>query len=82
MMKTIQELLELTKNPYYKFMPNEQAVLDDFLEKKQAKALAKSQKQNSKKSSDETPVVVKNVVQKAPTYPPQAHESVSDERKA
>jgi len=76
-MKTIEQLLELAKNPYYAFTSDERKVLDDFLEKKREKDLAKSQKQNSTKSSEQTPVVVKNIVKKTPTYPPEAPESGS-----
>lgn len=76
-MKSIEQLLELAKNPYYKFSKDEQEVLDDFLSKKAEKASKKSQQKNSDESSQKTPVVVKNVVKKADTYPPQAPESVS-----
>ena len=48
-MKTIEQLLFLSKNPYYKLRPEEQEVLDDFLLKKQEEDSQKSQKKSSKK---------------------------------
>lgn len=81
-MKTIDQLLELAKNPYYKFTQQEQEILDDFLLKKSEKDSETSQETNSKKSSDKTPVTVKNIVKKTSKYPPVAQESFSDERKA
>ena len=68
-MKTIEQLLFLSKNPYYKLRPEEQQVLDDFLLKKQAKSSKESQQKNSKKLSANTNVRVKNVVQKTNTEP-------------
>lgn len=70
-MKELSQLLELAKNPYYKFTQDEQAVLDDFLLKKQAKPSKKSQKQNSNDSSKKTPVRVRNIVHKTDTRPPE-----------
>lgn len=78
-MKTIQQLLDLSKNPFYKFTDAEQAVLDDFLSQKQESDSKKSQKESSKKSSKSTPVTVRNIVPKVTTYPPEASESVQDE---
>ena len=78
-MKTIDQLLELAKNPYYKFTQTEQEVLDDFLSKKQEKDSKTSHETSSKKLSDKTPVIVKNIVKKADTYPPVAQESSPDE---
>lgn len=78
-MKSIEQLLELSKNPYYKFTKPEQEKLDDFLAKQQDEDSASSQKKSSKKSDDKTPVVVRNVVKKTPTYPPEAPESFSQE---
>ena len=66
-MKTIEQLLFLSKNPYYKLRPEEQEVLDDFLLKKQDEESQTSQKKNSKKLSANTNVRVKNVVQKTNT---------------
>ena len=66
-MKTIEQLLFLSKNPYYKLRPEEQEVLDDFLLKKQEEESQTSQKKSSKKSTKNTNVRVKNVVQKTST---------------
>lgn len=66
-MKTIDQLLKLSQNPFYKLLPEEQEVLDDFLLKKQEKGSENSQKENSKKLSESTPVTVRNVVEKADT---------------
>lgn len=63
-MKTIEQLLELTRNPYYKFTQAEQAVLDDFLAKKQDTDSGKSHSTSSTKSSKETRVRVRNIVDK------------------
>lgn len=63
-MKTIEQLLELSKNPYYKFTNDERAVLDDFLLKQREDRLKESPKQNSKTSEGNTPVRVRNVVNK------------------
>jgi len=63
-MKEIAQLLELSKNPYYKFTNDERAVLDDFLLKQQVLPSKKSQKKNSKESSEKTPVRVRNIVHK------------------
>lgn len=68
-MKTVEQLLQLSKNKYYKFTVAEQAVLDDFLLKKQEKDSKSSQSKNSKKSSANTRVHVKNIVDKADTEP-------------
>lgn len=76
-MKTIQQLLELSKNPYYVFTHDERAVLDDFLAKKKDTDSTTSRKKSSTKSSKKTPVTVRNIVQKTNTYPPEAVESVS-----
>ncbi len=69
-MKTIEQLLVLSKNPHYKLMPDEQQVLNDFLAKKQASRSKKSRKKTSKKSSGKMNVVVRNVVEKVDTYAP------------
>ena len=70
-MKTIQQLLELSKNPYYKFTPSEQAVLDDFLLKQQDKTLQPLLKVASRKPSAKTRATVRNIVKKVDTYPPE-----------
>lgn len=63
-MKTIEQLLELSNNPYYKFTNDEKAVLDDFLEQKREKELKKQQKKNSRSFGKNTPVRVLNIVDK------------------
>ncbi len=63
-MKTIEQLLELSKNPYYSFTNDEKAVLDDFLAMKRGKASTNSPNQNSTNLDDNTPVRVRNVVPK------------------
>lgn len=63
-MKPIEQLLELSKNPYYKFTNDEKAVLDDFLSAKKAKDSKSSTKKNSKSSGSNTPVRVRNIVEK------------------
>lgn len=77
-MKTIQQLLELSKNPFYKFTTDEQEVLNDFLSQKPVTTLKKLPKKNSKKSSKKTRVIVRNVVKKVDTYAPEATETVSN----
>ena len=78
-MKTIQQLLELSKNPYYVLAADEQEVLNDFLSKKPDTVLKTLPKKNSKKSSKKTRVIVRNVVKKVDTYAPEATETVSNE---
>lgn len=79
-MKTIQQLLELNKNRFYRFTTEEQAALDDFLSKKWEEDSKISQKKKSKESPKKTPatakepkktVRVKNVVSKIDTEPPE-----------
>jgi hypothetical protein len=55
-MKTIEQLLQLSKNPYYKFSPEEEQVLNDFLYKKQEEESKKSHKKNLKVSGFDTRV--------------------------
>lgn len=69
-MKTIQQLLELSKNPHYTFTPDERRVLDDFLAQNQDSHSKKSQKKNSNELSPKTRVTVRNVVQPIDTYAP------------
>jgi len=71
-MKTIEQLLELSKNPFYKFTNDEKAVLDDFLAKKREKSSPNSQKKNSNKSDKNTPVRVRNIVEKTIPQPEEA----------
>ena len=63
-MKTIEQLLFLSKNPYYKLTNDEKAVLDDFLLGRQEKGSRTSQTRNSKKSTKSTNVRVRNIVDK------------------
>lgn len=63
-MKTIEQLLELSKNPYYKFTNDEKAVLDDFLSQKKERDSKNSQKKNSPTSDKNTPVRVRNIVER------------------
>lgn len=63
-MKTIEQLLDLSKNPYYKFTNDEKAVLDDFLLRKQEGELKRQQKKNLRNSGKSTPVIVRNIVEK------------------
>jgi len=63
-MKTIEQLLELSKNPFYKFTEAEKQVLDDFLSKEQAQHSTDSVKKTLKFSGKNSPVTVRNVVPK------------------
>lgn len=57
-MKSIAQLLQLSKNKFYKLTPEEQLVLDNFLSEQRAqKAL---QEKKSKDSSPKTRAIVKN----------------------
>ncbi len=71
-MKTIQQLLELSKNPYYVFTKEERMVLDSFLSQRQDTTIKVSPLNDLKKSSKKTPVTVRNIVEKVDTYPPEA----------
>ena len=75
-MKTIQQLLELSKNPFYRFTNEEAEKLDDFLLKNQDTTSPTSAKKRSKPLSNKTRVVVRNVVKKADTYPPEASDEL------
>lgn len=70
-MKTIEQLLDLTKNPYYRFLPEEQRRLDSFLAKKRGKHSPQSDEQNSNELSPNTRVTVRNIVEKVDTYAPE-----------
>ena len=80
-MKTIEQLLFLSKNPYYKLRPEEQEVLDDFLLKKQEEESQTSQKKSSKKSTKNTNVRVRNVVKKTIPQPVESEEIENEEWK-
>lgn len=61
-MKSIEQLVELSTNPYYEFSPEEQKRLNDFLFKKSdTQAPAKKNGKNSEKNIPAT-VLNKNVV--------------------
>lgn len=63
-MKTVEQLLHLTKNPYYKMTSDEKAVLDDFLSKKRADHSTNTLKKKEQNSEKNTPVRVRNIVEK------------------
>lgn len=63
-MKTIEQLLELTKNPYYQFTAEEMVLLNDFLDKRSVETSTSSVKKKSKSSDKNTPVRVRNIVEK------------------
>lgn len=63
-MKTIEQLLDLSKNPFYKFTNDEKAVLDDFLSQQKADPSTSSTKKKENSSDKSTPVRVRNVVEK------------------
>ena len=71
-MKTIQQLLELSRNPYYSFTDDERTVLNDFLLKQPVDDSKTYQKTSSTKLSKKTNVIVRNIVKKTETYPPEA----------
>ena len=72
-MKTLEQLLQLSKNPYYKFTPEEKRVLEDFFLNGSDVDSTKHQNNKSNKQSKKTRVIVRNVVKKADTYPPEAY---------
>lgn len=73
-MKTIEQLLELSKNPYYTFTNDEKAVLDDFLSKQKEDDSKSSAKKKKKSSDKNTPVRVRNIVNKTIPAPHDAPE--------
>lgn len=76
-MKTIEQLLFLSKNPYYKLTEDEKQVLEDFLSKKQGSESKSSRKKSSKQLEKPTNVRVRNIVEK--TVPrPDEFEEVQD----
>lgn len=81
-MKTVEQLLELSKNPYYTFTNDEKAVLDDFLSKQKADHSTSSVKQKKNSSESSTPVRVRNIVKKTIPKTKKAYEpEVDDESK-
>jgi hypothetical protein len=63
-MKTVEQLLELSKNPYYTFTNDEKAVLDDFLSNQKADHSTSSTKKKKSNSDKSTNVRVRNIVTK------------------
>lgn len=63
-MKTIEQLLALSKNPFYKFTNDEKAVLDDFLSKEKADHSTSLVKKKENGSEKNTNVRVRNIVDK------------------
>ena len=59
----------LSKNPHYKMSPAEKEVLDDFLSQKQGSQSKRLVRSVSKRSSEKTPVIVRNIVEKTDTLP-------------
>lgn len=72
-MKTVEQLLQLSKNPYYKFTNDEKAVLDDFLEKQKEEPSTNSVKKKKTNSGKDTPVRVRNIVEKTIDDVPEAY---------
>lgn len=70
-MKTIEQLLKLSNNPYFKMSDEEKEVLEDFLSKQKGEEGQTSQQKNTSESSKKTRVTVRNVVQKAQTGLPE-----------
>lgn len=73
-MKTIEQLLQLSKNPYYRFTNDEKAILDDFLEKRREEVSTSSTKKKESNSGSSTPVRVRNIVTKTILQPEDAPE--------
>jgi hypothetical protein len=74
-MKSIPQLLQLAKNPYYKLTNEEQQALDAFLAMKRGSQDRPSQGKSLTDSSKKTRVTVRNVVEKMDTYPPDSRVS-------
>lgn len=72
-MKTVEQLLQLSKNPYYKFTNDEKAVLDDFLETQKEEPSTNSVKKKKTHSGKNTPVRVRNIVGKTIDDVPEAY---------
>lgn len=75
-MKTIEQILELTKNPYYSLTNEEQAVYEAFLSKKSGRTTP--QTGNSKDSDSSTPAIVKNIVRPEHGEIPTVDQSADD----
>ena len=72
-MKPIEQLLILSQNRFYKMTEEEKERLNNFLLKKQGGEL-KSSETESKKSQKNTPVTVRNIVQKTAITVPESNE--------
>lgn len=72
-MKPIEQLLILSQNRFYKMTEEEKERLNNFLLKKQGGVL-KSSETESKKSPKNTPVTVRNIVQKTAITVPESNE--------
>jgi len=81
-MKTIAQLLQLKKNPHYKFTPEEQEVLDTFLST-QSEHPGPTE-DNLNRSSKKTPanVLNKNIVKKETGVLPTAEQIATGEELA
>lgn len=79
-MKTIQQLLMLSKNPFYKLTATEQEVLDNFLLSEQEDQASADKK--SKKSSKKSNVTVRNIITKVDTYLPASPEEAVERSKS
>ena len=77
-MKTIEQLLKLSQNPFYKLLPEEQEVLDNFLSEKRASDSQNSQKKNLNELSENTLVTVRNVVEKTDTGLPRDSRTLNE----
>lgn len=71
--KTIEQLLFLSKNPYYDLSEEEQERLDNFLLQQQDEDSQNSQKKSSKQSTKKTNVRVRNIVDKTIPDVPEVH---------
>lgn len=63
-MKSVEQLLKLSENPFYKMTAAEEKVLDDFLLKKKEEDSKASRKKSEKHSEGNTPVRVRNIVER------------------
>lgn len=75
-MRSIEQILFLSKNPHYKLTDEEERALDDFLSKKSTKAGTKQQKRKKSTSDSSTRVRVRNIV---PRTVPKVKEAPEDE---
>ena len=72
-MKPIEQLLILSQNRFYKMTEEERERLNDFLLKKQD-GESRNSEMESKKSPKNTPVTVRNIVQKTAITVPESNE--------